>query len=71
MMVKTDQDDMVRRMLGHQVFDFCEDLGRCYLVLVRKTGVDLYVTRDVGKKCGVECRGYGVQIGKVGLSTSW
>ena len=35
--MKTDQDDMGRRMLDHQVLDFCEDEGRGFLVLNRKT----------------------------------
>ena len=35
--MKTDQDDMGRRMLGHQVLDFCEDEGRGFLVFDRKT----------------------------------
>ena len=35
--MKTDQDDMGRRMLGHQVLDFFEDEGRSFLVLNRKT----------------------------------
>ena len=35
--MKTDQDDMSRRMLDHQVLYFCEDEGRGFLVLNRKT----------------------------------
>ena len=37
-------------MFGHQSLDLGKNLIRCLLVLVRKPGVDLDSSRDVGKE---------------------
>jgi hypothetical protein len=59
---ETHEDDVHRRVFGHQTLHLCEDLARRLLVLECEAGVNMGVARNVRKEVRVGFHEFEVHI---------